>query len=438
MNRRILGIAVTASLFFVAATVSAQQASTKTIAKSQSKLLLDMPGLSGGREIFEYYGWDPAYKFERSYAAQASSTGRYPRAQVYLTVLRPGYVWTHENVVDEAAIKKSVPFFKERTITVEVADQGGQNRTVPHVRSRFSVDGAKCIWIKATEGGMDAASAGAGAGGGGQYDVSGFYCGPVGQTLSESDVAAVLAGWRYVPNPSGRGAATALAPAPVAPANPPVAAQRKRERAGSGSGFVVSKSGHLLTNAHVIEGCAEVRVTSPDRTTAKAEIVARDQRADLALLKSAAAPGAVASFREGQRIRQGDSVIALGFPLHGVLASEANVSPGAVSAMAGLRNDPRHLQITAPIQPGNSGGPLMDASGNVVGIVVAKLNALRVAGITGDIPQNVNFAIKAELATGFMQLHGVAPESARSTVERKAADVGEDAKRFTLLIECWK
>lgn len=227
-----------------------------------------------------------------------------------------------------------------------------------------------------------------------------------------------------------------MAATPAAPSIPPPA--RKRELESTGSGFAVSKAGHILTNAHVIEGCAEVRAKPPGAAAVKAEVIARDQRGDLALLKSAAALTAVASFREGRRIRQGDAVIAVGFPLHGLLASEANVSPGAVSALSGLRDDARHLQITAPIQPGNSGGPLLDLSGNVVGVVVAKLNALKVAGITGDVPQNVNFAIKAELATGFLLSHGVVTETAPSAAERKPADIGEAAKKFTVLVECWK
>ena len=73
-----------------------------------------------------------------------------------------------------------------------------------------------------------------------------------------------------------------------------------------------------------------------------------------------------------------------------------------------------------------------------MGVVVAKLDALKVAGVTGDIPQNVNFAIKAELATGFLLAHGIVAETAPSAVERKPADIGEAAKRFTVLIECWK
>lgn len=75
-------------------------------------------------------------------------------------------------------------------------------------------------------------------------------------------------------------------------------------------------------------------------------------------------------------------MVAFGFPLPGLLASEGNVSTGVLSATAGLQNDIRFVQISAPVQAGNSGSPLLDASGHVIGVVVAKLDALRIARLT--------------------------------------------------------
>src|SRR6516164_2463105 len=97
-----------------------------------------------------------------------------------------------------------------------------------------------------------------------------------------------------------------------------------------------------------------------------------------------------------------------------LLASTANLSVGNVSALAGLGDDSRYLQISAPVQPGNSGGPLLDASGHLIGIVTSKLNAARVARFTGDIPENVNFALKAEVARIFLDSKGIAYQTARS------------------------
>ncbi len=130
--------------------------------------------------------------------------------------------------------------------------------------------------------------------------------------------------------------------------------------------------------------------------------------------------------------------MVIGYPLRGVLASEANVTAGTVSALAGPADDRRFIQITAPVQPGNSGGPVLDLAGHVVGVVVAKLNATRIARATGDIPQNVNFAISAGTARAFLDAQSVPYETAPSTNELKPADIAAKARRFTVPVECWK
>ena len=120
--------------------------------------------------------------------------------------------------------------------------------------------------------------------------------------------------------------------------------------------------------------CAELRVPLAGRVA----VAARDEAADLALLEGAAG-GAVAAFRQGRGIRAGAGVVVVGYPLRGVLASEVNVAAGNVAALAGPGDDRRLIQITAPVQPGNSGGPVLDSAGNAVGVVVSKLDAIAMA-----------------------------------------------------------
>ena len=212
-------------------------------------------------------------------------------------------------------------------------------------------------------------------------------------------------------------------------------APRPLEIASTGTGFYVSSQGHMLTNEHVVKGCREVRI--PPSTTIA--IVARDTVVDLALLKGpSGAADAAAEFRQGRGIRPGDDIIVIGYPLRGVLASEANVTAGTVSALAGPADDRRFFQITAPVQPGNSGGPVLDMAGHAVGVVVAKLNAIRIARATGDIPQNVNFAISAGTARAFLDAQNVPYETAPSTNDLKPADIAAKARRFTVPVECWK
>lgn len=203
----------------------------------------------------------------------------------------------------------------------------------------------------------------------------------------------------------------------------------------SGTGFVVSRQGHILTNHHVVASCPSIRVVM-DGMSKEAPLIAIDEENDLALLKLPQPMRNVARFRKGRSIRAGDGIVVVGFPYHRILALEANVTNGVVSALAGLRNDSRFIQISAPVQPGNSGGPVLDSSGHVVGVVESKLNALAMALITGDIPQNVNFAIKDITAKSFLDSRGIAYEATVSEKQLEPGEIGEIAKRFTYLIEC--
>jgi hypothetical protein len=152
-------------------------------------------------------------------------------------------------------------------------------------------------------------------------------------------------------------AATPLAPSESTPAKKSSAAAE----GASGTGFVVSMAGHILTNHHVIESCREFEVSSGS-TKASASLLAFDAEADLAVLKTQLHFDHSAVFRIGKLIRPGDEVIAIGFPLRGLLSDEPIVTEGSVSAMAGIGGDRRMMQITAPVQPGSSGGPLLEAA----------------------------------------------------------------------------
>ncbi len=133
-----------------------------------------------------------------------------------------------------------------------------------------------------------------------------------------------------------------------------------------------------------------------------------------------------------------DAVVVYGFPLAGALASSGNATTGNVTALVGMQDDGRILQISAPVQPGNSGGPLMDMSGAVVGVVEAKLNAAQAMEANGDIPQNVNFALKANLAMGFLEAHDVEPESAPIGNDRSVPDVVDLARSVSVKILCYR
>ncbi len=203
----------------------------------------------------------------------------------------------------------------------------------------------------------------------------------------------------------------------------------------TGTGFAVSPTTHVVTNAHVAAGCRTLRVLQGG-ASAPANLVAVDNDADLALLRTDLRTPHVAALRSAPPLRLGEAVVSFGFPLSGALSKEGNLTTGNVSALAGLRDDPTYLQMTAPVQPGNSGGPLLDASAHVIGVVTAKLDAVAIAKRTGDIPQNVNFAIKAEVLRTMLHGSGVAFDEEASDRTLEVADIAELARSFTVQVEC--
>jgi S1-C subfamily serine protease len=206
-------------------------------------------------------------------------------------------------------------------------------------------------------------------------------------------------------------------------------------RASTGTGFVVGPE-VVLTNQHVIEGCSRILVRTADGRSLPGQVPAADARRDLAIVRVTGSPGPVLAFRANP-VRRGESVVTYGFPLAGLLSSGPTLTTGEVSAMSGLQDNQTQFQISAPVQQGNSGGPLLDRQGNVIGVIVSKLNAARVAQRTGDIPQNVNFAVKGTEAVDFLRRNGVTPVMRESpSGERPTVEIGEQAHPSTVFIRC--
>ncbi len=157
-----------------------------------------------------------------------------------------------------------------------------------------------------------------------------------------------------------------------------------------GSGFIIDPSGYIVTNNHVIEGADQISITLNDGTTLPAKLVGRDEKTDLALLKvSSKKPLPAARFDDSDTARIGDWVIAIGNPF----GLGSTVTAGIVSARnrdieAGPYDD--FIQTDAPINRGNSGGPLFDMAGNVVGVNSAIYSPSGGSvGIAFSIPSNL-------------------------------------------------
>jgi S1-C subfamily serine protease len=203
----------------------------------------------------------------------------------------------------------------------------------------------------------------------------------------------------------------------------------------------VSKAGDVITNAHVVHECSAIGMKGRgDVKVRTARVRASDTTQDLALLTAETPPTVPPTVLVWRRdTRLGEPIAIYGYPYLGTLSSSTSgtFTRGDVTALAGLRNNSSHFQLSAPVQPGNSGGPVVDDRGYVVGIVVAKLNALGVARSQGDIPQNVNFAIKSAQAISFMEAQGVAVEiGGLAASPLSAPDVAERLQGASVLVVC--
>lgn len=183
-------------------------------------------------------------------------------------------------------------------------------------------------------------------------------------------------------------------------------------RSQTGTAFFLSAESYAVTNAHVVDGCTTVTVRGGDSA---ANVVARDEVNDLALLKVTGTQKRFAQLSARPHdLRQGDDIFVYGFPLSSVLSTSGNLTQGLVSALTGLGNNSGQIQITAAIQPGSSGSPVVDKKGHVVGVVSSKLSDVKLAQATGQVGQAVNFAVGGQTLVQFLRNAGVPFEMGRS------------------------
>ncbi|MGB7748907.1 MAG: serine protease [Verrucomicrobiia bacterium] len=212
--------------------------------------------------------------------------------------------------------------------------------------------------------------------------------------------------------------------APGAPSHP-----RK-----SGTGFFISEDGFLVTNEHVVNNAGSIRLVTSDGTI-DAKVVQVDADNDLALLKATGkfSPLPIAASRA---VRLGGTVATIGFPDPTLQGFAPKLAKGEIAALSGAGDSPRYFQISVPVQPGNSGGALVDEHGNVVGVVSAKLDASVALAVSGALPENVNYAVKSSFLLSFLE--SVPAVSARLkaplTADRKFEDVVKSAQDAAVLV----
>ena len=214
---------------------------------------------------------------------------------------------------------------------------------------------------------------------------------------------------------------------------PPAAAAGERATPkSSGSGAIVSAQGLVLTAAHVVADATRLWVLTAQGTR-EAKILRIDEANDLAILKIEGRALVPLPIAPSRNVRLGQSVSTIGFPNIGFQGFSPKVTRGEISSVNGFTDDPRSWQVSVPVQPGNSGGPLLDENGNLIGIVVSKLG-LKAMQATGDIPQNVNYAVKSAYALALLEpyLGNDAPEPNQAT--KSFEDMVAQAQQSVVLI----
>ena len=202
----------------------------------------------------------------------------------------------------------------------------------------------------------------------------------------------------------------------------------------TGTGFFITDDGYLISNNHVVKDATKVRLVTSGGTV-DAKVIQVDAANDLALLKADGrfAPLPILSSKSAHL---GCTVATIGFPDIGLQGFAPKLAKGEIAGLSGIQDDSRYFQISVPVQPGNSGGALVDERGNVIGIVSAKLDASTALAMSGSLPENVNYAVKSSLLLSFLE--SVPEVSAKlkapNTADEKFEEVVKSAQAAAVLV----
>ena len=202
-----------------------------------------------------------------------------------------------------------------------------------------------------------------------------------------------------------------------------------------GTGFFISEDGFFVTAAHVSSGAKVIEIVTPSGLL-QARLVAQDVSNDLALLKIAGQFAAL-PIASSRKVRLGESVATVGFPNVELQGRSPKLARGEIAGLSGVHDDPRLFQVSVPLQPGNSGGPLVDQSGNVIGVVLARIDNNAAVLSSGVSAENVNYALKSSLLIAFLEsLPSIQVEMATlKTGERAFTDVVSEVEKASFMVK---
>ena len=176
--------------------------------------------------------------------------------------------------------------------------------------------------------------------------------------------------------------------------------------AAFGTGFLISSSGVVVTAAHVVTKAKSISARLPSGTSIPLRLLRVDEKNDLAVLQADIPAGSaplVLPIISSRNLTLGQPVMTIGFPNPEIQGLAPKYTQGTISSLTGISDNPTSLQISVPVQPGNSGGALVDYSGRVVGVVVARLDGIKMAKKTGFLTENVNYAVKGSQLLAFLE-----------------------------------
>jgi TPR repeat protein/formylglycine-generating enzyme required for sulfatase activity len=220
----------------------------------------------------------------------------------------------------------------------------------------------------------------------------------------------------------------------IAESQKPSAKSDTGEIIGTGTGFFITRDGYLLTCHHVVQDAARIEIYVGDKMY-PASLVRSDSNNDLAILKINGTFQAMA-FSPHRSAKMGQDVFTVGFPNPGLQGVSAKYTKGSVSSLTGFQDDLRLYQVSVPIQPGNSGGALLDENGNILGVVIAMLNAKKTFEISGSLPQNVNYAIKGLYAQAMIDTLSELNSKLIPPSQSKTHAI-DNAQKSTAMIVCY-
>ncbi len=197
----------------------------------------------------------------------------------------------------------------------------------------------------------------------------------------------------------------------------------------SGTGFAISEDGHIATAYHVIKDAKTIKIHLAKDSFVSAKLICGDPVNDLAVLKIEKSTPSFLQLAPMRSAKAGDRVFTIGFPVSSVLGKEAKYTEGVVSSLSGIEGASSLLQISVPVQPGNSGGALVNERGEVVGIITSSAAILPFIEESGTLPQNVNWAVKADYLRPLIEL----PKAEQKEFDRE--QLIEHVKKSTFFIE---